>query len=293
MSGAPTIPISVVVPVKNEEANLARCLERLGRFAQVIVVDSASSDRTPEIARKFGARLIEFNWNGKYPKKRNWTLLNHKLACDWVLFLDADEIVDEAFCVAAEDALRSTEHEGYWLNYSNWFLGRPLRHGLPQKKLALFRVGKGLYERIEEDHWSALDMEIHEHPIIDGSVGEIKARIEHNDDRGVAKFIDRHRDYALWEARRFELLRRGGSAPLAQLTGRQRVKYRHLDKWWYPWFYFLYSFVVRGGMFDGAAGFHYAFYKTWYFHTIRLLIVEGQTNAKVAQISRTTMETSQ
>jgi glycosyltransferase involved in cell wall biosynthesis len=290
MTGATTIPISVVVPVKNEEANLAGCLERLGRFAEVVVVDSASTDRTPEIARKFGARLIEFKWDGKYPKKRNWVLLNHKLACDWVLFLDADEFIDEAFCAAADDALRSTSHDGFWLNYSNWFRGRRLRYGLPQRKLALFRVDKGLYERVEEDHWSALDMEIHEHPIIDGSVGEIKTQIEHNDDRGVAKFIDRHCDYARWEARRVAVLRRGGPDAWMRLTGRQRFKYRHLDKWWYPWFYFLYTYVVRGGLLDGADGFHYAFYKTWYFQTILLLIAEGQTKGTVAPSSQATLE---
>lgn len=274
------IPITIVVPVKNEEANLARCLSRLGRFAEVIVVDSGSTDRTQQIALEHGARVVDFAWDGRYPKKRNWLLLNHKLACDWVLFLDADEFVDDAFCDAAAAAIRAGGYDGYWLCYTNWFLGQRLRFGLPQRKLALFRVGKGLYERIEEDGWSRLDMEIHEHPIIDGAVGEITAPIDHNDDRGLPKFIDRHRDYALWEARRVGLLGAGGAAAEEKLTDRQRFKYRHLTKWWYPWFYFLYTYVVRGGFRDGAAGFHYAFYKAWYFNTIRLLV--GEERARKA-----------
>lgn len=277
---AEKIPVSVVVPVKNEEANLARCLGRLSRFAEVVVVDSASSDRTPQIAREHAARLIDFHWDGAYPKKRNWLLLNHRLACDWVLFLDADEFVDDAFCDAVEAALRKGGFDGYWLNYDNHFLGKPMRHGLPQRKLALFRVGKGLYERIDEAAWSRLDMEIHEHPIIDGPVGEIRAAIEHDDDRGLAKFIDRHRDYALWEARRIALLEQGGTEVWSRLTERQRFKYRHLPKWWYPWFYFLYTYVVRGGFIDGAVGFHYAFYKAWYFQTIRLLIAGDRAQRK-------------
>lgn len=268
------VAITVVVPVKNEEANLARCLSRLGRFAEVIVVDSGSTDRTQQIAVEHGARVVDFAWDGRYPKKRNWLLLNHKLACEWVLFLDADEFVDSAFCDAAATALKAGGYDGYWLCYTSWFLGQRLRFGLPQRKLALFRVGKGLYERIEEDGWSRLDMEIHEHPIIDGPVGEIAAPIDHNDDRGLPKFIDRHRDYAMWEARRLELLGTGGTAAQEKLTDRQRFKYRHLTKWWYPWFYFLYTYVVRGGFRDGAAGFHYAFYKAWYFNTIRLLVGE-------------------
>jgi glycosyltransferase involved in cell wall biosynthesis len=263
-----------VVPVKNEEVNLPRCLARLRNFAEVIVVDSSSTDRTPLIAREFGATYVNFEWGGQYPKKRNWLLINHQLQNDWVLFLDADELVDDAFCAAADTAIRSGRHAGYWLNYTNYFLGKPLRHGIPQRKLALFRVGVGLYERIEEESWSRLDMEIHEHPIIEGPLGEITERIEHNDDRGIAKFVDRHREYALWEAKRFGLIRTEGADARLKLTGRQRFKYRHLDKWWYPWFYFFGQYFGKLGFLDGAAGFYYAFYKAWYFSMISVLISE-------------------
>jgi len=93
MTGISNIPITVVVPAKNEEANLGRCLERLSRFTEVIVVDSSSTDKTPQIVENFGKRYINFEWNGQYPKKRNWLLLNHELANEWVLFLDADEFI--------------------------------------------------------------------------------------------------------------------------------------------------------------------------------------------------------
>lgn len=268
------IPISVVVPVKNEEANLGKCLNRLKRFSEVVVVDSSSTDRTPIIAKDHGARYLNFEWNGQYPKKRNWVLLNHKLMNDWVLFLDADEFVDDAFCDAVARAISSSEHDGYWLNYSNFFLGKHLKHGLPQRKLAMFRIAKGLYERIEEEGWSGLDMEIHEHPIIDGSIGEITSRIEHNDDRGIAKFIDRHRDYAVWEAQRFHLLKSETYSGQSELTKRQKFKYQNIHKWWYPWFYFFGQYFGKLGILDGISGFLYAFYKTWYFLTIRLLIRE-------------------
>jgi glycosyltransferase involved in cell wall biosynthesis len=239
-------------------------------------VDSASTDRTAEIARADGAHLVNFEWNGRYPKKRNWLLINHKFKFDWVLFLDADELVDDAFCEVVNSAVRSGRHDGYWLNYANYFAGRPLRYGVAQRKLALFRVGKGLYERIDEDFWSLLDMEIHEHPLINGSVGEIDERIEHKDDRGLAKFIDRHRDYAVWEARRVHLLRRGVGVGWSALTDRQRFKYRHIAKWWYPWSYFAYAYFVKRGFLDAAPGFYYAFFKAWYFLSIRLLILESR-----------------
>jgi glycosyltransferase involved in cell wall biosynthesis len=275
-SAAPAgeIPVTVVIPVKNEELNLGRCLGALSRFTEVMVVDSGSTDRTQEIARRAGASLVDFKWNGRYPKKRNWVLLNEKLANNWVLFLDADEEVDGRFCDEVAAAIASGRHNGYWLNYTNYFLGRRLRHGVPQRKLALFRVGAGLYERIEEESWSDLDMEIHEHPVVKGSVGEIRAPIEHNDFHGLDKFLDRHRDYARWEARRFLLLSRRSATDSPALTSRQRIKYRHLTGWWYPWCYFLYAYIMRLGFLDGAGGFQYAFYKAWYFLTIHLMIRE-------------------
>lgn len=267
------LPVTVAVPVKNEEANLAACLERLDRFAEVVVIDSGSTDGTCKIAESFGARVVEFRWNGKYPKKRNWFLLNAPPEQPWVLFLDADEIVNSDFCNAVARAVEDPDFDGYWLKYTNYFLGRPLRHGLAQRKLALFRVGKALYQRVEENSWSGLDMEIHEHPIVQGRVGEIAAGVDHRDDRGLAKFIAKHRDYAIWEARRFLAIRNKPEA-LLRLTPRQRFKYRYLAHWWYPWFYFLFTYVAKLGFLDRAPGFYYAFYKAWYFQTIGLLIHE-------------------
>lgn len=262
------------MPVKNEEANLSRCLAQLSRFADVIVVDSSSTDATRKIAEGFGVKVVEFKWDGRYPKKRNWTLINHPPATPWVLFLDADEIVNDSFCDAVAKATASSRFDGFWLNYTNYFLGRRLRFGVPQRKLALFRVGKALYERLDETNWSTLDMEIHEHPVVDGNVGEIKTPIEHNDFRGIAKFLDRHRDYALWEAQRALLMERQGNASGVTFTARQRFKYAHIARWWYPWLYFVYAYFIRLGILDGVAGFQYAFYKAWYFLTIRLTIRE-------------------
>ena len=273
------LPVSVIVPVRNEAAGLPACLARLSGFAEVIVVDSGSEDATCDVAARAGAKVVQFAWNGGYPKKRNWALLNLDLAGEWVLFIDADELVSEQFCIELERVLPETTFDGFWLRYTNHFLGRPLHHGVLQHKLALFRVGKGLYERIEEANWSGLDMEIHEHPIIDGKVGEIRAPIDHRDDRGLARFIDRHKHYAQWEAHRTAALRRKGGGALDDLTARQKTKYRNIDKWWFAPGYFIWTYVAKRGFLDGMAGLSYAFYKLWYFWTIRLLIKEQDGNA--------------
>ena len=272
-----SIPITVAIPVKDEERNLARCLSRLGQFAHVVVIDSRSTDRTVAIAEENGASVVQFDWDGKYPKKRNWFLANRPVETEWILFLDADELVNDAFCDAVRAAIADTPHQGFWLNYTNYFAGKPIRHGISQRKLALFRSRGIFYERIEEDGWSALDMEIHEHPIVDGSVGEIAARIDHDDYRGIAKFIDRHRNYAMWEAKRYRALMAAGGDH-AGFSPRQRKKYRHLAAWWFPAAYFVMTYVVKLGFLDGRAGFLLAFYKAWYFTSIGVLIREDASS---------------
>jgi len=270
------LPITVVVPVKNEESNISACLRRLRRFAEVIVVDSNSTDETVRIAEKFGVEVVQFSWNGKYPKKRNWLLMNRALSQEWVLFLDADELVNDEFCDAALAAIQNSKYDGYWLSYTNTFLGKKLKYGLEQKKLALFRATKGRYERIDEQSWSSLDMEVHEHPVIEGVIGEIGTPIDHQDYKGLYSFFGRHLEYARWEAHRHILLERDEKT-WHHFTTRQKFKYRHLTKWWYPPFYFFHSYFLKRGFLDGYAGFQYALCKAWYFHSIRLLIKEAKS----------------
>ena len=267
------LPVTVVVPVKNEEANLPSCLERLTPFQKVIVVDFGSSDRTREIAASYQAELIDFDWNGKFPKKRNWVLMNTSFVTPWVLFLDADEVLTDEFVQEVREKLTNTPHVGFWINYRNHFLGRHLKHGIAQRKLALFKVGAGLYERIEEARWSHLDMEVHEHPILDGSVGEIKSGVDHRDFRGLEHFIDRHNAYSSWEAQRYLQIREN-PASQAHFTPRQKAKYRMISRWWYPIAYFCITYIARAGFMDGRAGLSYAIFKMFYFFQVREKIRE-------------------
>jgi len=280
------IPITIVIPTRNEEANLAKCLRALGRFSEVVLIDSASTDATCSIAESFGYRVIDFAWNGQFPKKRNWYLLNHKPKNAWVLFLDADEIVTDAFCTEVAAAVQNTAHAGYWLNYRNYFLGKKLRFGIPQRKLALFRVGSGLYERIEEAAWSNLDMEIHEHPQIEGSLGELRAPIDHNDDRGILKQIERHREYAIWECARINLLEAAPTGQLAKLTSRQKLKYRLIRSPIFAAAYAIFQYFGRLGCLDGYAGLQYALLKFWYFNLIAVLLRQNrEAEARLTQSS--------
>ncbi len=265
--------LTVVVPVLNESRNIRRCLEAASPLGPLVVVDSGSTDDTLDIARGLGADVLHFDWDGKFPKKRNWALRNYDFDSEWVLFLDADEVVSPAFVTEVQATLPTTEHVGFWLTFDNFFLGHKLRGGHPFRKLALFRIGAGEYERIEEDNWSHLDMEVHEHPVLDGSVGQIDASIEHNDFRGLPHYIAKHNEYSTWEAARYIKLA-GGSQE--QLTPRQRQKYRYITRWWFAPAFFVDSFFARRGFLDGARGFHFAALKAMYYYQIRLKIQERQ-----------------
>lgn len=265
------IPISVVIPVKNEEKNLPHCLELLKEFSEVLVVDSGSDDATCEIAKSSGARVVDFKWDGAFPKKRNWVLQNIKLQNNWVLFLDADEYVSKAFCDEVQRVTKDSTYDGFWITYHNFFMGKKLTHGDPMRKLALFRIGKGEYERIEEDSWSHLDMEVHEHPVIDGNVGALSAAIEHRDYKNFEAYINRHNAYSSWEAHRYIALREKG---FSGLTGRQKLKYRLMDSWLLGPLYFLGSYFLKMGFLDGKAGRLLAINKKIYFFQIKCKIDE-------------------
>lgn len=275
MAEASKLPVAVIIPTKNEGKNLNACLQTVtGRFAEVVVVDSGSTDRTRDLAAAAGATFVDFRWNGCFPKKRNWALRNVRLAQPWVLFLDADELVTESFAQELSSILAKTPHAGFWIGFENHFLGRRLRHGDRLRKLCLFRRGSAEYERIDEDHWSALDMEVHEHPMVNGSVGSISARLVHAGRGDLASYISGHNEYSTWEARRLCALQHADADAWQRLTGRQRWKYKNIDRWWFPLAYFVLTYIMKLGCLDGEAGLRFAMLKAIYYWHIRLKVIE-------------------
>lgn len=269
------LDLTIAIPVKNEERNLPGCLQSIGTdFAkEIVLIDSGSTDKTKRIAQETGIHVVEFVWDGKFPKKRNWFLHNHQPATKWILFLDADEYLTEAFKEEVRRELKSSDKVGYWLNYSIYFLGRKLKGGYPLKKLALFRTGAGEYERIDEEQWSHLDMEVHEHPVLEGPVGRICSRIDHRDLRGVSSYVSKHNEYSSWEAARFlKSLETQGSK--GSHTWKQKLKYRLAKSVFLGPLYFLGSYVLMGGFRDGRAGLAFALLKMSYFTQVYCKIKE-------------------
>lgn len=281
------LDLTIAIPVKNEEKNLAGCLRAIGGdlAKKIVLIDSGSTDNTRQIAESFSVPVVDFVWNGKFPKKRNWFLRHHQPETKWVLFLDADEYLTESFKNELRTSLANTENVGFWLNYSIYFLGKPLKGGYPLKKLALFRVGAGEYEKIDEDQWSRLDMEVHEHPVLTGPVGVIHSKIDHRDERDLRHYIAKHNEYASWEAARYVKLK-AETTSTNHLSWKQRLKYRLSGSIWIAPVYFFGCFFLMGGFRDGGRGFAFAILKMAYFVQVYCKIKELQLSWQRQSITK-------
>ena len=271
------LDLTIAIPVRNEEKNLPGCLSAIGNdFAScILIIDSGSTDTTLDIAHQFGIEVVDFHWNGHFPKKRNWFLRNYAIKTKWILFLDADEYLTPSFKQEIRTKLIQNDKAGYWLSYTIYFLGKQLKGGYPLRKLALFQVGAGEYERIDEKQWSHFDMEVHEHPILQGEVGFITSKIDHQDFRGVSHYVSKHSEYANWESARF-INASNTKSDRRQWTWKQRLKYRLMNTVFIGPAFFCGSYFLLGGFQDGSRGLAFAILKMAYFTQIYCKIQESK-----------------
>jgi len=270
---AGAIPVSVIVMTKNEEANIAKCLRSVAEFDQVFVVDSGSTDATASIAAGHGAEVVDFRWNGRYPKKKQWCLDTLPFRHDWVLYVDADEEVGPEVTAeirALTSAPGGPAHAGYFVGYDYVFLGRVLRHGRQVFKLVLMDRRRGRFEPYDDlDAQNMWEVEGHYQPVIDGTTGVLKARMLHADHDSLFHYFDRHNRYSDWEAT-IRLKGALSTANEAQLPLRAWLK-RAFDRMPMKGLLaFVDSYVVNLGFLDGRAGFHFAVARGVYFWQIGL-----------------------
>ncbi len=272
------IPISVLIPTRNEEANLGKCLDTLAWAEDVWVVDSHSTDRTAELARARGARVVSFTWDGRGPRKKNWALTHLPFRHPWLLLLDADEEVTPELREEIVQLLeRGPDCAGYLIRYHYEFLGRRLRHGDPLWKMALVKHGCAHFEHIPVPEVTHYDVELHEWLCVEGPVGRLRAPLLHRDADDLRHFFDRHNTYSDWEALlRTRYARRDRSGEVRpRLWGTLVERRRWLKRLFLalpgrPLLYFFYSYLLRGGFLDGRAGFHYNILKAFYWYQVRL-----------------------
>lgn len=269
------LPVTAIVATKNEERNLPRCLEALREVAEVYVIDSGSSDATPEIARSFGAKVVQFHYQGGWPKKRQWAMDTLPLGFDWILLIDADEVLTASLAEEIRGSIASETADGFYISLQMYFLGRVLRHcDANFWKLCLFRRGKGRFEcRLKDQDSSMADMEIHEHIVVNGPTRSLKSPLIHRNVESLSRYIQKHDEYSNWESR---VLLQGGdgdSELQPAFFGTQAQRRRWLKRKLYgipgsPVLLFLYRYIFRAGFLDGVPGLIYCgFQATQMFHT--------------------------
>jgi glycosyltransferase involved in cell wall biosynthesis len=275
-------PISVLVPMLNEEANIRACLESVQFCDEIWVVDSHSRDQSPAMARDLGAQVVQFDYVRGGPKKKNWALANLPFNHPWVLIIDCDERVPPELEVEIRAAVAQPgECSGFHLNRRVFFLGRWLRHcWYPSWNLRLFQHRLGRYEVLESGRLEAGDNEVHEHVLLQGKAGFLKHDLLHYDYRSLHHFIERHNRYSTWEAEhRLRDLAGRGEGLRARLWGGPLERRRWLKRLFLrlpgkPLWRFLYTYAVRRGFLDGYPGFLISVYMAIYEFEIGMKMYE-------------------
>jgi glycosyltransferase involved in cell wall biosynthesis len=253
------VPVSVIVPVKNEAENLRLCLPALDWADEVYVVDSQSTDQTEEVANDLGANVVQFHFNGSYPKKKNWALDHLPFRNQWVLIVDADELVGPELADEIARRIVGDEADGFFLNSHYYFLGRPIRHcGYSSCwNLRLFKHRLGRYEKMPDCTGGRTgDNEAHEHVELDGRIQRLDNLLEHHAYPTIATWVEKHNRYAIWEAALSEQFL---TEPIPKTIGSvQRVKRRLKKIAWRlpmrPLVRFVYAYFLRLGFLDGRPG---------------------------------------
>lgn len=279
------IPVSVLIPAKNEESNLPACLESVARADEVFVVDSQSSDHSIEISTNYGANVVQFHFNGRWPKKKNWSLDNLPFRNEWVLIVDCDERITPELWDEIATVIQDPNYNGYYLNRRVFFLGQWIRYGgkYPDWNLRLFKHKSGRYENLNtEDIPNTGDNEVHEHVILDGKVGYLKNDMLHIDFRDIYHWLERHNRYSNWEARVYYNILTGNAESGtigAHLFGDAVQRKRFLKKIWVklpfkPLLRFILFYFIRLGFLDGKAGYIYGRLLSQYEYQIGVKLYE-------------------
>ncbi|TGE09977.1 glycosyltransferase family 2 protein [Hymenobacter fodinae] len=237
----PAVPLSVVIITYNEERNIARCLEAVRGVAdEVVVVDSFSTDNTVTISQQLGARVVQHAFEG-YVQQKNYA--TSQAQHDYVLQLDADEVLTEELRQSIQVAKNNWQHAGYTLARLTNYCGSWVRHGgwYPDRKLRLYdrRLGQ----------WEGLLLHERYEVAIGQSVGTLAGDALHYSYDSVEQHVQ--------QLNRFTSI----AAEELWLRGKQRVSVFHLLL--KPCWKFVHGYFFRLGFLDGFAGLSIATISAW------------------------------
>jgi len=234
--------LSVLLLTKNEEAQLAQCLQSVQWADEIIVVDGESTDRTTEIAKSFGAKVVRRPFSGSFAEERNAGL--NIATSEWILQMDADERVTPQMQTAIEGVLKGPDRgmDAYQVYRRNIFLGRTMRHGgWYHRHLCLFRREGNVYRR-----------RVHEEMHVKRGVGFLEVDLIHEPFKSLEQFVQRQNRYSTLEAHAF--IEEYGSLP--EKVIRKKLWQRPINLWWK-------FYVKKKGYREGIHGFVFSFLFAW------------------------------
>lgn len=238
--------ISVVLAVLNEEENLRQCLDSVKGLAwEIVIVDGRSTDKTLEIAKDFGARIIQTDNPPVFHINKNKAI--DAALGDWILQLDADEVVTEELKKEIKEATKQKkDFNGFWIPRRNFFLGRFLKKGgqYPDYTLRLYKKNKGRLPA----------KDVHEQAVVEGKAGYLKADLLHFRDKTFANYLEGFNRYTDLMVLQLESkdLKNNFFAILNFLFLK-------------PFFWFIKAYFRHLGFMDGFPGFIFALFSSLRF----------------------------
>lgn len=218
--------LSVVVITLNEQERIRDCLESVKWADEIIVVDSCSQDRTVEIAKEYTYKVYQHEFLGDGPM-RNFSIGQ---ACgEWILTIDADERISPELRTEIQELLKSPKHDGYYIPFKVFFLGKWMKHGgfWPEYHLRLFRKDRGRFSEVPA----------HAKAVIKGKIGKLKNHIIHFTCDNLSNYVAKLNSHTNLIARQKN---RGSSVLKAFL---------------HAWARFLNTYLIKAGFLDGKEGF--------------------------------------
>lgn len=271
------ISISVLVAVKNEYLNIQKCLNSLKFAKHVYVIDSQSNDGTIEICDKYtNTEVIQFSYKGGYPKKRQWALDNINFHTEWILLLDADEVVTESLQDEIATIIKdeSNEKEAFFIEKSFHFLGKRMKFGgFSHKAILLFKKGTCKFEYFNDNNFTKMDMEVHERLICKSITGYCKNSLIHDDFKDLSAYFMRHNDYSSWESN-IRATQDQSNAINKNFFGNPQERRRYLKSIviklpFEPLIWFLYHYLFKLGFLEGRRGLIASCTRAFYIAQIR------------------------
>lgn len=262
--------VSVLLITKDEEANIARCLQSLDWSDDIVVVDSYSGDRTVEIAESCGAR-VQLRRFETFASQRNYALEQIPFKYEWILHMDADEVCTEELQAEIRAETVHSQFDAFRIASKMMFRGRWLRHAsmYPAYQVRLGRHPVFRFEEIGHGQREAIEP---------SRIGTLKSAYLHYPYRGMQEWLERHNRYSSAEAQElvYGVHFRSCSGLLSRdKTSRRRalksLSYRLPLR---PLLRFVYVYLVRSGFLDGRAGFEYAYMLALYEAMIGLKVRE-------------------